>query len=507
MDFRSSVGDWVNRRAFWLALGITLLGVVLRLCCLTRQSLWYDELISVNIATLAGGLSSILRPQFYPHPPLFVLLLHGVFGVLNPSDFSARLVPVMSGIVSLPLFYGYLADITNRRTALIGLALLALSPFHIYHSQDARPYTLIFALVVATSWVLYRALQSNRWYWWLAHALCLLALLQLHFFSWCVLGGEVLYMLLTWRRHKSRLVPFALSLLVVPLALPPVLGLLQDSDKAGHVLVLNAVPDSIGFWSTWMTTLTGDTRYASGFVRATGAVALAAAAVVGGIQMFRRKPQLLAWMLSMITVPFVFVFVMLPALGHIVPPYEEKLFMVILPFALALAAFGFDTLLFGQRARPLNLAGRLVGALLLVIIFAGNLIALQRYYTSFEKNADIRVIEYLQSQVSPGDLIVADGLSMGMNLSYHWDADVPAKLVGRPRLIDGQWLLTEDLRLFLDRPARWDVTMQDILSYPNVWLVAQDGFGSQQLSSELQTLAPAVHVERIGPFIVYLLHP
>jgi hypothetical protein len=98
--------------------------------------------------------------------------------------------------------------------------------------------------------VLHKAPESNKAGWWLAHALCLLSLLYLHFFGWGIVGGDVLYMLLCWRRHRRRLAPFALSLVVRLPALPSVCNLVRGSQSYGQIPVLNASPDSMSFSPT-----------------------------------------------------------------------------------------------------------------------------------------------------------------------------------------------------------------------------------------------------------------
>jgi mannosyltransferase len=192
MGFRASVTRRSRDRYSLAALGIVLVATLLRVYTLTKQPLWYDELISVTIATYKGGLESIWNTRFYPHPPLFVALLYLLFKGFAPSEYSARLLPLFGSVLAFPLLYRYTADLLNKRVALIALLLLAFSPFHIFFSQDARPYSLLFTLVVLTLWVLHRALATNRAGWWVAHAVCLLLLLYLHYFGWLVLGGEIL---------------------------------------------------------------------------------------------------------------------------------------------------------------------------------------------------------------------------------------------------------------------------------------------------------------------------
>ncbi len=490
-----------------IALGIILVAVLLRVSALAKQPLWYDELISISIATYRGGLATIWDARFYPHPPLFVTLLHFLLKGFAPSEYTARILPLFSSILAFPLFYRYTADVLNRRMALFGIFLLAFSPFHIYYSQEARPYSLMFTLVVLTLWVLHRALKTNRAGWWVAHAVCTLLLLYLHFFSWLFLGGEILYLLLHWRKYRHSLVPYALSLLVVPLAIPPLLHLVRDSKSAGQVLVLNAGPNSITLSSTWMTLAAGETRYVSQVLRLIGGLVFGLLAVLGSVRLWRYKPEMMVLVCSMLAVPVAFVFAFLPLIGYTVPPYEERQFAMVLPFVLMLVASGLEYLHLSLRSRVPRPASTGVLAAVVALLLVGSSVALASYYTTFEKNFDIHVLEYLESHVQEGDIIVCNSPSISMNVRYHWQADIPLDFVSWPLYREGEWWFSRELLNLPEEPLEWTVTLEEVLSSPRVWLVTQDGFGTSQLASQMLEQLPPYSADELGPFSILLFAP
>lgn len=72
----------------------------------------------------------------------------GLFGL---SVWSARLPFLLAGMAALPLFFVLLRDTTDRRTARIGVVLLALSPWHIMISRWGLDSNLLpFVFLVAT---------------------------------------------------------------------------------------------------------------------------------------------------------------------------------------------------------------------------------------------------------------------------------------------------------------------------------------------------------------------
>ena len=59
----------------------------------------------------------------------------------------------------------------GRAAALAGTAFFALSPFAIFYATEARAYALMTLLVVLSTLVLLRALETNERRWWVALAL------------------------------------------------------------------------------------------------------------------------------------------------------------------------------------------------------------------------------------------------------------------------------------------------------------------------------------------------
>ena len=94
-----------------------------------------------------------------------------------------------------------------------------------------------------------------------------------------------------------------------------------------------------------------------------------------------------------------------------------------------------------------------------------------------------------------------------MNIDYHWDSEIPVKVVSRPWLVDGRWLLTEGVLAYYDEPVEWNMSIEDALSYPRVWLVAQDAFGPEEFTESFIEASEPRQSQRLGPFVVYLFAP
>ncbi|GAB4446254.1 MAG: hypothetical protein Fur0044_42480 [Anaerolineae bacterium] len=131
----------------------------MRLYALGRESLWYDELLQLDIAQ--GPLSGIL-PQLPRHTavPLDYFISHAWI-LLGRQDAWVRLPAVMIGTLTLPLAYWLGRRLLGRSEGLLLMALLALSPFHIRYSQEARPYALVVLGVILAVYALWRFLRAT----------------------------------------------------------------------------------------------------------------------------------------------------------------------------------------------------------------------------------------------------------------------------------------------------------------------------------------------------------
>jgi MFS family permease len=87
----------------------------------------------------------------------------GLFGL---SVWSARLPFLLIGLAALPLFYRLLRDTTDRRTARIGVALLAVSPWHVMVSRWGLDCNVLpFALLLATVLLVRSAARPRSLVW------------------------------------------------------------------------------------------------------------------------------------------------------------------------------------------------------------------------------------------------------------------------------------------------------------------------------------------------------
>ncbi|MFN8446314.1 MAG: glycosyltransferase family 39 protein [Caldilineaceae bacterium] len=143
-------------------LTITAVALLLRIIRLGRWSFWEDEIFSIQHALLINkeGIKAIDSPH-----PLYYLCIAPIFQKYGVSEVTARSVSAVIGSVSIPIFILLLQLQTSFGlvASLLFGALLAISPWHIYWSQNARFYTMTFLFQGLALLNLYQAVQTGHW--------------------------------------------------------------------------------------------------------------------------------------------------------------------------------------------------------------------------------------------------------------------------------------------------------------------------------------------------------
>ncbi len=135
-----------------LLVALLILGAVLRIPGLGRESLWFDELCIVRQAAM--GFVDVVEDLAGRdvHPPLYQWLIQWWTGFAGLSEFSLRLPSAIFGIVSILLMAIMGRQLTgSRRIGLMAGLLLAVNPYAAYYTQEARSYSLLLMLSLCTA--------------------------------------------------------------------------------------------------------------------------------------------------------------------------------------------------------------------------------------------------------------------------------------------------------------------------------------------------------------------
>ena len=491
------VVNWKQRtKVLWAMLGLILFGTALRWGNLGAQPLWFDELYTLRLATNRGGIGTIWANAAQDlHPPLYTLLQRGVLTFLPATEFTVRWLSAVAGVFALAVLARYLLDIAGPGPAHVGTLLLAVSPFHLYYSQEARSYAFSVALLLLAALVFRRAVATRRPRLWLAHGLCLTILAYTHYFNLFIIGAEFVYLVgLTMRQQCPRQAwkGFLANVLLIGIALLPLAPAFLHASQVNPVT--GRTTTHISLVSSLKALVGGESRYGHPVWQLVGAVVLIVLVTVGqtiGIQ------QLLLDTAA-VGLPLLFVFTLLPAAGYTVPSYEERQFLAVLPFAITLVTAGVTALWNRKSAWSKSIVLIAIAALLL-----SSFNGVYRYNSNFLKNQDFALVQYLHQAAQPGDLVLCNTYSAETTFAFYGDAQM--MYWGKPQPDDGNWIFSSQIGLSFDEEVYWTNTWEDLMAQPRIWLIYLPGQGPAILTERLLAERSVLEQQTLGPFQVYLL--
>jgi 4-amino-4-deoxy-L-arabinose transferase-like glycosyltransferase len=150
----------------WALVGlITGAGLLLRLVYVLRVPPFLDEYSSMltGMSILhTGGVPQLPSGVLYPSGLLFSYLEAAFIGLFGFSDFVARLPSLLVSGLTLPILYTVARKLFGQRTALLSVALLALTPEAVVWGGRARMYALLQLLVLLAIFFFYRCVLEAR---------------------------------------------------------------------------------------------------------------------------------------------------------------------------------------------------------------------------------------------------------------------------------------------------------------------------------------------------------
>jgi len=170
------------------------------------------------------------------HPPLFYVLSHLWAGAFGSSVAAMRALPALFGLIALVAIYGLALELfASRSIAWLSVALLAVSPFQILYSQEAREYTLWSVMILVSSTLVLRAARTGSPLAWLGYAASLVVSLYVFPLSALVIAGHAAYLVAggAFLKRRSALW-FLASCAVATLCFAPWIRIMLASGGVGR---------------------------------------------------------------------------------------------------------------------------------------------------------------------------------------------------------------------------------------------------------------------------------
>jgi 4-amino-4-deoxy-L-arabinose transferase-like glycosyltransferase len=172
-------------RKNYILILIILIATILRFYHIDFQSVWLDEIHTINEASPTKSFSEVHEALLIsePHPPLFFFIIHIAFKVFGYTTFVARSVSAIIGILGVFGIYKLGKELFSSKVGIYASILLSLNYFHLYYSQDARMYSLLFLMTVFSFSFLIKFIKSPNYKSLLLYTLFSTLMIYCHFFA------------------------------------------------------------------------------------------------------------------------------------------------------------------------------------------------------------------------------------------------------------------------------------------------------------------------------------
>ena len=160
MEIKLQSLDKIKKKEILILCICVLIAFALRFYTFDQKSLWIDEIHTFNDSRdgIQNQLKYYKENPTYLHPPLFFVLTHSFYPFTKPER-DLRIIPLVLGILSIPMIY-LLSRQFSPNIAIPCTVCLTFMTYHIYLTQNGRPYSLIMFVGMAGLYFFMKHLQT-----------------------------------------------------------------------------------------------------------------------------------------------------------------------------------------------------------------------------------------------------------------------------------------------------------------------------------------------------------
>jgi mannosyltransferase len=218
-----------DRKAWRILAGLVILAAALRFWRIGHQSFWLDEVFTVDLVNedLIGMVKGVRETESTPH--LYYSLAWLWEKLAGDGEAGLRSLSALFGVATVPLAYLAARELFRPAAALTAAALVAVNPWLVWYSQEARAYSLLVLLSTAA---LLFFLRRRLGLWALFSALAVLT----HYFAAFLVAPMGLWLL--WERRGRAALAANAAVAAVGVALAP---LALDQRASGHTRFIEEI--------------------------------------------------------------------------------------------------------------------------------------------------------------------------------------------------------------------------------------------------------------------------
>ncbi|HUV04024.1 MAG TPA: glycosyltransferase family 39 protein [Armatimonadota bacterium] len=416
-----------NRR-FGLLYVSVVVGAFLRVFHLGAQSIWGDEALTLQRYAAGESLAQVLSGVWHSafHPPLYFVIVH-YWCLLGKSEIMLRMPSAVFGIAAIPLIYLVARRIFGPPVPGLSALVLALAPFHVWYSQEARMYSLQVLLALGSMLFFLRAWESRRPMDFALYGILTVLALYTHIATLLLIAAQGVFVVGAAVRNWRRNLPWIGIVAVMLLAFTPWIVQFMGGRRSftgiasigfgrepsplhlGYGLYTFSVGYSLGPSVSELHFLSsGDV------IRRNLAVILASVLVFGalmilGLRNAHRKNRMGFWLiLSHLCVPLGLAAA--ASLVTRVPLNPRYLMVAAIPYWIAIA-LGVDACVRSRALRVIPAAG--------VLLIAFSLY--NHYFQPAYAKQDVRcAVALVNDKARPDDVVIISSIELGGPFTYYF---------------------------------------------------------------------------------------
>jgi len=388
-------------------IAVLLLSFGVRLFRIQHHNIWGDEAFSIAFSKQA--LNLVLSSGAETHPPLYHALLHVWISLVGESIFSLRYFSVLPGVTLIAIVFVLGRRLFGSQMGLLTAAMMGISSFAVYYSQEARMYSLVacFCAIAFYAHLRWEITDSGRWLFIFVAGI--LAAVFTHYYSFFVLLAQNLYMfqqrknsLQQWR--KWIWVQIFIFLIYIPWASVQLDFITSKASARWQELSI------VGMNTVWFGTLTafGVGETVATYGQWLGIVLLIPLAT--GIRSSNSGPNQIIAVLYWLIVPLVGALLVAP----LMPFYFPRYLIVGLPAYLLLVVLGFRSSICSIRV------------VWLILFVAANVMSLNNYFFNqqYAKGGYGDLMAYIEDNGTDADGILLQNGAQAPLYAYYGNQEM-----------------------------------------------------------------------------------
>ncbi|MFN2263245.1 MAG: hypothetical protein ACK2UM_03200 [Anaerolineales bacterium] len=446
-----------NHRILWLPISfgvVLVIAALVRLWSIGAESAWIDEAYSIELAkhSIIDIIKGTAADQ---HPPFYYLLLHAWFR-LGSGIVFARLLSVVLGVINVAqtMHFGYKSG--GIYIALVGGLLLAISPMHVWYSQEIRMYILLACLTTAAATSLWWALESKRMIHWILYSIFSILAIYTHYFAFFPLAGFALWIVIRFVNGypKNEILKWVVSTLIILLTFLPWLPTAINQARYHSMTwvespTINLIRDTLLRLLFGIAVLTLPEILL--WIVLVMVIGVFTWAFIKYLPVFSKHKGNFYYVISWGVIPFLCI----SAAALIFPVYQFKQYLIVLAPILLLSAW--ITYLLPRTYR-------IIGLIILILTACTSLVYQQ---VTLSKDDWKGATEFIQQNSTPDDALFSNPAAASLAFDQYGELEIP--LFGIPEnydIVSGGW---EGEMLTPDKAD--DIFSELAQTYQRVWLL------------------------------------